>query len=193
MWGVVGSDVNSNFGKHYNRSPWSFQAVCCSDHEHCCPQGYICNVAEQTCDRPGVPSLSWLQKVPALRDVPAMQEEAVSSLARPDRNMCDHKTSCPRDTTCCFMAESQRWGCCPLPSVSQSNHFLLLSTNSSSCFCFLTINFLFCRPCVAATEPTAAPVLTPVILNGPPAPEAPSSSPGSPNWRPWLSRAMWWM
>lgn len=131
-----GSDVNSNFGKHYNRSPWSFQAVCCSDHEHCCPQGYICNIAEQTCDRPGAPSLSWLQKVPALQDVPALQEEAVSSLARPDRNMCDHKTSCPRDTTCCFMAESQRWGCCPLPNVSQSNHFLLLNTNSSSWFCF---------------------------------------------------------
>lgn len=65
-----------------------------------------------------------------------MQEEAVSSLAQPDRNMCDHETSCPRDTTCCFMAESQRWGCCPLPNVSQSNHFLPLETSSSSCFCF---------------------------------------------------------
>ncbi|KAG7219797.1 hypothetical protein INR49_018819 [Caranx melampygus] len=28
------------------------QAVCCSDHEHCCPKGYKCNVAEQTCDKP---------------------------------------------------------------------------------------------------------------------------------------------
>ncbi|XP_028989709.1 granulin b [Betta splendens] len=78
------------------------QAVCCSDREHCCPKGYECNAAARTCDRPGGPGLPWLQKVPALQE---------------DHNMCDSQTSCPKDTTCCFMSRTQEWGCCPLPNA----------------------------------------------------------------------------
>ena len=26
------------------------QAVCCSDHVHCCPKGYTCNVEKGSCD-----------------------------------------------------------------------------------------------------------------------------------------------
>ncbi|XP_069016110.1 granulin b isoform X2 [Embiotoca jacksoni] len=90
------------------------QAVCCSDHEHCCPKGYKCNVAEQTCDKPGDRSLPWLQKIPALQSEPS---RGVSGPRRSDRNMCDAQTSCPRDTTCCFMEQSHKWGCCPLPKA----------------------------------------------------------------------------
>ncbi|XP_026207191.1 granulin b [Anabas testudineus] len=90
------------------------QAVCCSDHEHCCPKGYKCNVAEQTCDKPGELSLPWLQKVLALQKEP---NRAVSSPSRPAKNMCDSQTSCPKDTTCCFMDETHEWGCCPLPNA----------------------------------------------------------------------------
>uniref|UniRef100_A0A3Q3B3Y5 Granulins domain-containing protein n=1 Tax=Kryptolebias marmoratus TaxID=37003 RepID=A0A3Q3B3Y5_KRYMA len=72
------------------------QAVCCSDREHCCPRGYRCNVAQQTCDRPGDTS-----------------GEPVGV-----RIPCDARTSCPKDTTCCFMEKSHRWGCCPVPDVS---------------------------------------------------------------------------
>lgn len=92
------------------------QAVCCSDHEHCCPKGYKCNVAEQTCDKPdGGLRLPWLQKIPALQKEPSSR--AVSSPNGPVRNMCDAQTSCPKDTTCCLMGESQKWGCCPLPNA----------------------------------------------------------------------------
>uniref|UniRef100_A0A3Q3BG16 Granulins domain-containing protein n=1 Tax=Kryptolebias marmoratus TaxID=37003 RepID=A0A3Q3BG16_KRYMA len=31
------------------------QAVCCEDHEHCCPQGYTCNMKTKTCPQ----VLSW--------------------------------------------------------------------------------------------------------------------------------------
>lgn len=87
------------------------QAVCCNDHEHCCPKGYKCNVVEQTCDKPGEMSLPWVQKTPALqKDIP--QTLAASGLTR---TMCDPHTSCPRDTTCCFMKNTQKWGCCPVP------------------------------------------------------------------------------
>uniref|UniRef100_A0A8C0BN27 Granulin precursor n=1 Tax=Buteo japonicus TaxID=224669 RepID=A0A8C0BN27_9AVES len=27
------------------------QAVCCGDHQHCCPRGYTCNVATQSCEK----------------------------------------------------------------------------------------------------------------------------------------------
>lgn len=96
------------------------QAVCCSDHEHCCPKGYKCNVAAQTCDKPGALSLPWLQKIPPLA---AELHPAVSALQ--GSHMCDSSTSCPKDTTCCFMDRSQKWGCCPLPKAvccSDGNH-----------------------------------------------------------------------
>ncbi|TKS89394.1 Granulins Proepithelin [Collichthys lucidus] len=85
------------------------------DKQTMCPGGttccYKCNVAEQTCDKPGGLSLPWLQKIPALQNEPS---RAVSG---PARNMCDGQTSCPRDTTCCFMDKSHKWGCCPLPKA----------------------------------------------------------------------------
>ncbi|XP_038591786.1 progranulin-like [Micropterus salmoides] len=102
----------SNFGQ------WACcplpQAVCCNDHEHCCPKGYTCNVAEQTCDKPGGLSLPWLPKTPVLKNEPG---QAVSSPTPPAKNMCDAQTSCPRDTTCCFMNVTHKWGCCPLPKA----------------------------------------------------------------------------
>ncbi|XP_054455244.1 granulin b [Anoplopoma fimbria] len=90
------------------------QAVCCNDREHCCPKGYKCNVADQTCDKPGGLSLPWLQKIPALQSGPSV---ALSSPTSPSRNMCDAQTSCPKDTTCCFMDKTHKWGCCPLPKA----------------------------------------------------------------------------
>ncbi|KAM6896946.1 granulin b [Xenentodon cancila] len=96
------------------------QAVCCNDYEHCCPRGYQCNVAEQSCEKPGKLSLPWLQKIPVLQEIPVLQKQtskAVSGQTGPAENMCDHQTSCPRDTTCCFMEQSHKWGCCPLPNA----------------------------------------------------------------------------
>ncbi|XP_053555959.1 progranulin [Bombina bombina] len=73
------------------------QAVCCPDHEHCCPQGYTCSGG--SCER-GQTSIPWLSKVPAVRhksfDVP-----------------CDETTSCPDKNTCCRLASGE-WGCCPI-------------------------------------------------------------------------------
>ncbi|XP_034425893.1 granulin b isoform X2 [Hippoglossus hippoglossus] len=90
------------------------QAVCCSDQEHCCPKGYKCNVAAQTCDQPGGRSLPWLQKILALG---TELHQAASAPAPRGRNMCDSSTSCPKDMTCCFMDRTHQWGCCPLPKA----------------------------------------------------------------------------
>ncbi|KAG7282759.1 hypothetical protein CRUP_029967, partial [Coryphaenoides rupestris] len=84
------------------------QAVCCHDQEHCCPQGYRCNLAQQSCDAPGSG-----RSLPLVRKTPTLPPRADSpSLAGVK---CDTRTTCPRDTTCCFMKWSGSWGCCPLP------------------------------------------------------------------------------
>ena len=38
------------------------QATCCSDHLHCCPHGYKCNMVAKTCD-PELQSVSLMEKV----------------------------------------------------------------------------------------------------------------------------------
>ncbi|CAN9508674.1 unnamed protein product [Ophioblennius macclurei] len=86
------------------------QAVCCDDHAHCCPKGYRCNVAERTCDKPSGAQTPWLLKVPALK-------EAEPRLVGGEWKACDGRSSCPRDTTCCFMKGVESWGCCPLPDA----------------------------------------------------------------------------
>lgn len=72
------------------------KAVCCDDHQHCCPTGFTC--AEGSCEMKER-SIPWSKKMPAIKqkstDVP-----------------CDQETSCPDKTTCCRL-ESGEWGCCP--------------------------------------------------------------------------------
>ncbi|XP_015995217.2 progranulin [Rousettus aegyptiacus] len=78
------------------------EAVCCSDHQHCCPQGYTC-VAEGKCQR-GNKMVAGLEKMPAHR----------ASLSHPRDMGCDQHTSCPVGQTCC-PSLSQGWACCQLP------------------------------------------------------------------------------
>ncbi|MEQ2162654.1 hypothetical protein GOODEAATRI_022090 [Goodea atripinnis] len=84
------------------------EAVCCDDHIHCCPHGMVCNLEAETCDD----SSGVLLPLPLLTKVPAL-----TSRARHEKVMCDTQTSCPKDTTCCFMERTHKWGCCPLPEA----------------------------------------------------------------------------
>ncbi|XP_066538685.1 granulin b [Hoplias malabaricus] len=99
------------------------QAVCCDDHEHCCPQGYKCDVAHETCEHPSLPRTGWFRKQPALLTMTQHSDakakaNAESAVAGPEqRHKCDAQTSCPRDTTCCYMTKVNKWGCCPLPEA----------------------------------------------------------------------------
>ncbi|XP_058417154.1 progranulin [Diceros bicornis minor] len=78
------------------------EAVCCSDHQHCCPQGYTC-VAGGQCQR-GNKMVTGLEKMPARR----------ASLSHPRDTGCDQFTGCPVGQTCC-PSLSGRWACCQLP------------------------------------------------------------------------------
>ena len=41
-----------------------FQAVCCEDHLHCCPNGYMCDVAHSKCNKAGE-NIEWSVKFAA--------------------------------------------------------------------------------------------------------------------------------
>lgn len=81
------------------------EAVCCSDHVHCCPKGYTCNLAKGTCDQ-GIGSMT-KPSAGIARVVAASGDSVVQ---------CDHQATCPDGYTCCRLA-SGSWGCCPLPQA----------------------------------------------------------------------------
>lgn len=81
------------------------QAVCCSDHQHCCPKDYTC-VAGGHCKR-GNQVVTGLDKVPARQASPS----------HPRDTGCDQHTSCPVGQTCCPSLRGA-WACCQLPHVS---------------------------------------------------------------------------
>uniref|UniRef100_A0A8C3YRV0 Progranulin n=1 Tax=Catagonus wagneri TaxID=51154 RepID=A0A8C3YRV0_9CETA len=79
------------------------EAVCCSDHRHCCPKGYTC-LADGHCKKEK-------KVVSGLYKAPARQASLPHS-----RNTtgCDQHTSCPVGQTCC-PSLSRGWACCQLP------------------------------------------------------------------------------
>ncbi|XP_073428938.1 progranulin isoform X2 [Dendrobates tinctorius] len=82
------------------------KAVCCDDHQHCCPNGYTC--VQGQCQQAAL-SIPWSEKIPAMKGKST------------DVN-CDDETSCPDETTCCRL-ESGEWGCCPYEqAVCCSDH-----------------------------------------------------------------------
>ncbi|XP_006803151.1 granulin a [Neolamprologus brichardi] len=104
------------------------EAVCCDDHEHCCPSGTTCDPTSVSCNGPSG-STPMLQKVPAFTTEapttvqPTTESPATSSKAeeedKEEEGMinCDAHTSCPQSTTCCYMKNFEKWGCCPLPEA----------------------------------------------------------------------------
>ncbi|KAM8988889.1 LOW QUALITY PROTEIN: progranulin [Ara ararauna] len=60
------------------------QAVCCRDHQHCCPWGYTCNVATQSCEKLLTPTL--------LLRAPTSPPRAPTPACPPAR--CCHRPCC---------------------------------------------------------------------------------------------------
>ncbi|XP_023930792.1 multiple epidermal growth factor-like domains protein 6 [Lingula anatina] len=77
-------------------------AVCCSDHQHCCPEGTTCDVSRQRCLR-GAVSIPWLPKLAAK----PIQPSPVGSVVCPDG-----RSMCPSGNTCC--RHGSGYGCCPM-------------------------------------------------------------------------------
>ncbi|CAH8867229.1 unnamed protein product [Trichobilharzia szidati] len=85
-------------------------AVCCSDGEHCCPNGYTCDLASKRC----------VQQLTSPKDDNSKKPPAsISSLSHSTKITKDiicpgGNISCPSNSTCCQVAEGG-WGCCPFP------------------------------------------------------------------------------
>jgi len=54
---------------YFNLYGLLLQAVCCDDHEHCCPNGDTCDVAEGKCNKQNGESIPWSRKVKAISKV----------------------------------------------------------------------------------------------------------------------------
>jgi len=91
------------------------QAVCCSDKEHCCPEGYTCDVSAGTCNK-GLHSMSW--NAVAVRDVDRVFSSNV---------VCPGgQQECDVGQTCCEL-DSGSYSCCPYDKVLHISHSLLMN------------------------------------------------------------------
>ncbi|KAI4877940.1 hypothetical protein NFI96_012370 [Prochilodus magdalenae] len=87
------------------------QAVCCDDHEHCCPHGKKCNLAAQTCDD-NLGSIPWLKKMPSRPITGKKPLDKVKGQKTAANVSCDSSHSCPPNGTCCKDVDGH-WSCCP--------------------------------------------------------------------------------
>ena len=86
------------------------KAICCSDHVHCCPKGYRCDVQAGTCTQ-AMSSLPWFTKLSSTQ-----VKSSVFSVKCPDG-----RATCSDNTTCCELPHGGH-GCCPVPQVIMLLH-----------------------------------------------------------------------
>ncbi|XP_040917806.1 granulin a isoform X2 [Toxotes jaculatrix] len=87
-------------------------AVCCPDKEHCCPQGYTCNIASKSCQKLIMLQLETVPLTPVY--LPEYQPQPGPLKHRAIQ--CDEHVSCTDEETCCRMSATT-WGCCPSPNA----------------------------------------------------------------------------
>jgi hypothetical protein len=95
------------------------EAVCCSDHTHCCPSGYTCDTSNGTsCIRVVSPIGTNNQTVSTLKKLAVTKRAAISTISTVNNVQCDCYNSCPNNSTCCeSSAGNGTWSCCPMPNA----------------------------------------------------------------------------
>ncbi|XP_029109953.1 neurogenic locus notch homolog protein 2-like isoform X2 [Scleropages formosus] len=84
-------------------------AVCCSNHEHCCPRGYRCNIRMGTCEK----VRRWLvHSIPMTRVSGSEQHPFLEEMDV----QCDDQHHCRDRETCCRKSPTE-WACCPSPEA----------------------------------------------------------------------------
>ncbi|XGW21678.1 hypothetical protein V3C99_004559 [Haemonchus contortus] len=81
-------------------------AVCCSDHIHCCPQGTQCDPEKFHCTKTNG------EIFPPRRKGKAQQSTDENEIICPDR-----RSKCPSGSTCCMLV-SGKYGCCPVEGAN---------------------------------------------------------------------------
>lgn len=123
-----------------------YQAVCCSDMKHCCPENTKCDVSSGKCTRGDGLVLDWFEKMPLA--VRSRGQGEASSVMCPDG-----ASECEDGQTCCLLA-SGRYGCCPIQDVCivfdfylfchifHHIHHILVESLSSKSMYFLKLSLL---------------------------------------------------
>ncbi|NWV81884.1 GRN protein, partial [Dasyornis broadbenti] len=98
------------------------QAVCCGDHQHCCPRGYTCNVATESCEKllaptPLLPTPAAPGRAPSPRRQASPVALRTTSTHPGGLVPCSATDSCHGGQRCC-RARGGSWGCCPFAQVS---------------------------------------------------------------------------
>ncbi|KAM6904810.1 granulin a [Xenentodon cancila] len=87
-------------------------AVCCPDMEHCCPQGYTCDIATKSCHKLIKLQLETVPLTPVY--LPEYQQQGPPEQQKDVQ--CDQQFSCKDQETCCRTSPTT-WGCCPAPNA----------------------------------------------------------------------------
>lgn len=120
------------------------QAVCCEDRQHCCPNGYTCNVKARTCEKQVVsPS-------------PPATNLALQPHVEAGSVKCGKGRFCQDQQTCC-KDRSGNWACCPYPQVSAA---LLWVGRGQLGSCEATHPLCPCRAPAVRINATAVPLAT---------------------------------
>ncbi|XP_077446962.1 progranulin-like [Stigmatopora argus] len=105
-------------------------AVCCPDLSHCCPRGFLCNLASQHCERDPEYWMDAPMLLKSARETPVFPLRAMENVGQPkglavadgvdgadDLGVirCSSQFFCPQGTSCCKGLFSQSWNCCPYP------------------------------------------------------------------------------
>ncbi|TKR96625.1 hypothetical protein L596_010620 [Steinernema carpocapsae] len=99
-------------------------AVCCSDHLHCCPEGTHCHVTEGRCvNHVEEINMKWLRKFPATPLVTKKQHNFYPSTPSFEEKdiqefeLCSDYSTCKADSQCCPTGRvdgAMTYKCCPL-------------------------------------------------------------------------------
>uniref|UniRef100_A0A4W3JK71 Granulins domain-containing protein n=1 Tax=Callorhinchus milii TaxID=7868 RepID=A0A4W3JK71_CALMI len=101
------------------------KGVCCSDHQHCCPQGYNCN--NETCVKGGL-SIPYINKIPVLERLIARN----SIESHSTKVFCDAIHYCQGGNTCCRNRTGE-WACCGYPQATCCANGLNCCPNEFTC------------------------------------------------------------
>ncbi|XP_043089791.1 granulin a isoform X10 [Puntigrus tetrazona] len=94
------------------------EAVCCKDKFHCCPHDTTCDFVTLSCTSNTTSVPMSVIKQPSAKEEQRQHGEVKDRVGKYNSRIpCDSQTSCPDYTTCCFIAKSNKWGCCPLPNA----------------------------------------------------------------------------
>ena len=121
--------------------------VCCSDHKHCCPSGYSCDVAHETCnkfssdcDEETCPNGTVI-KTDLIKHVE-------DDIKHGDIVVCPDLTICPSGNTCCQLL-SGGYGCCPISDAVCCNDGAHCCPSGNTC-CQLQSGGIGCCPILNA-------------------------------------------